>query len=325
MPKTILIVAIFAITAILIGSLSVDPTVFADGKKHHHHKDKHGHDIVPDSRIYVNSLTLDPLGGSDDKCVITDDGMSRLIQNPPCFIIDPFQDGSREPIFIADPALQITQTLIQVNVHEKDNFPTTLSDIQNFPDCDLTTPTPANINGINGILIECDLITATPGFLIDLVYLFIGPNQNFTEDDDTISECDCTKPTQFTVNYEGTEDVKVEIWKTDKDKVTLKEKLDGPLGSFSPGDNITIESTNWGKDKLESNTTYVFYTVSLDAEDNEIFTQIGTVSIHTSCSKDLFIDQVWSSSDNTAISLKVVSGLDQNKDQSIPPISCLDI
>jgi len=321
MTSITVLLPMFAISAILLGSISVGSGVFAsndydswdddydkkhDGKydkhKKHSHDKKNKSEISPDSRIYVNSLSFE-----FDKPELHDscDAIS-----PPCILIDPL--NMENEVFIADPELQTTRTLIQVNVHEQDNFPTTVDDIFEFPECFIVTL--ANFNDINGVLIECGFIESG---IIDVTYSFIGPDQNFTEAVDPMSDCDCTKPTKFTVKYTGPNDVMVEIWKSKKGNSELKDRLVDFPTTFVTGDEIVIDSNSWGKDKVESNTTYVFY----DALTGD---QVGSVNVHTSCSKDLHVDQIWTS-DDSEITLTVVSGFDSLEQESIPPLACLDV
>ena len=314
MTSVTLLLSIFAISAILLGSISVGSGVFATndydswGDDHDDKHDKHSHDKKnkskdsSDSRIYVNSLSFE-----FDKPELHD---SCNVISPPCILIDPLNMDNE--VFISDPELQTTRTLIQVNVHEQNNFPTTADDIFEFPECFIVTL--ANFDGVNGVLIECGFIESG---IIDVTYSFIGLDQNFTEDVDPMSECECTKPTKFTVKYQGPYDVRAEIWKSKKGHSELKDKLADFPTTFVTGDEIVIDSNSWGKDKVESNTTYVFY-------DAFTGSQVGTVNVHTSCSKDLHIDQIWSS-DDSEITLTVVSGFDDEDQESIPPLTCLDV
>ena len=42
----------------------------------------------------------------------------------PCVLINPFNDEQNmETIFVADPELKTTRTVVTINVFEKDNFP----------------------------------------------------------------------------------------------------------------------------------------------------------------------------------------------------------
>ena len=164
MTKTTTILSTLVISGILIGTISIGSISFAD-EDH----DSYNNSEKPDSRMYVNSLSFE-FNEPDlhDSC---------NVKEPPCILIDPL-DMDNE-IFIADPELKNTRTLIQVNVHEQDNFPTDVDDIFEFPECFIVTL--ANFNGINGILVECGFIDTG---IIDVTYSFTGPNQNFSESDD---------------------------------------------------------------------------------------------------------------------------------------------
>ncbi len=108
-------------------------------------------------------------------------------------------------------------------------------------------------------------------------------------------ECiDCSKPTEFTVSYDGPNGLTFDIVKLDKDGITVKEiKFVG--GTVNDGESITIDSINFIKPKntVEANTAYVF-------SNGDI------VEIHTSCSKPLYEGLSVTSG---AITLTVESGL----------------
>jgi len=128
--------------------------------------------------------------------------------------------------------------------------------------------------------------------------------------------CDCNKPTVFSVQYNNpsfpADEVRIEVYKNEKDF----GKPDKLLAKFYPvldGDLITIDSRdflNKPKDKVESNTAY-----RILHNGN----QIASISIHTSCSQPLFIDQFFSSGD---VILTVVSGFDKNGNSSLPSSTC---
>jgi len=322
MTSKTFVLSIFALTAILIGSLSIGNSVFATGDyrswdndhedkydKYSHHGKNKSNDSA-DSRFYVNSLSFDrTIPNGLDSCDAHD---------APCILINPFNAaGNMETIFIADPELKNTRTVVTVNVFEKDNFPTIEDDIITFPECfeigvaAFNAPTSSS-DLVNGVILDC---TSTDAGEFDVSYSFTGTDQNFIDEFNTVDDCDCTKPTEFTVRYEGPDNVTVQIWKSHKHDGELKNKLVDYSITYISGDEIIIDSKSWGKDKLSSNTTYAFY------DENEV--QIGTVDIHTSCSKDLYIDQIWTSEDSD-ITLTVVSGYDQDEQSAIPILACLD-
>ena len=149
------IMSIFAITGILVGSIAISSTVFAD-----YGSDSYKKKSDSNANLYVNSMSFDfnmPL--EYDSCDA---------HAPPCVMIDPL--NMENEFFIADPILQSTKTLIAVNVHEHDHFPTEIHDIFEYPECFIVTL--ANIDGINGILVECDNINDR---LIDVTYSFTEP------------------------------------------------------------------------------------------------------------------------------------------------------
>ena len=169
MTKTIHLMSIFVISGILIGSIAVSTSVFATYDKDEH-SDQNGQSSS-NANLYVNSLSFnyENISGLD----------SCDAHLPPCILINPSDPGNHDDIFIADPALLNTRTLIAVNVYEQNNFPTDIIDIVNFPEC--STVTLANFNGINGVYIECNSIDTG---IIDVTYSFTDPQDDDVQDDD---------------------------------------------------------------------------------------------------------------------------------------------
>lgn len=124
---------------------------------------------------------------------------------------------------------------------------------------------------------------------------------------DVLDECKCEKPHTLKVLFTApsTGDYKVEIFKTLDDKNNEEKLLDS---FFVTHDEIfMVLASNFGKDKLESNTAFVFYKVVED-QDDEL---VALMEIHTSCSKPLFIGQtVFDVNDpSNGYSLEVKDGL----------------
>jgi len=135
------------------------------------------------------------------------------------------------------------------------------------------------------------------------------------DDQDDGEDCECKKPTIFTVKYNGpgtpsgtgpNAPVTIEIYKKTDDIGKKPPLLTIPdISNDSP---VVVNSNTFGKEKLEANTIYRVMQNSI---------QIAVVSIHTSCSQPLFIGNVYSDSSNTAVTLTVESGTDSEGKQAI--------
>ena len=128
--------------------------------------------------------------------------------------------------------------------------------------------------------------------------------------------CDCKKPTVFTVQYNNPsfpfDPVRIEVYKNQRD-FGNPSKLLAEFDMKKDGDLITIDSReflNKPKKTVEANTAYRILSGG---------SQIASISIHTSCSQPLFIDQFFSSGD---VILTVVSGFDKNGFSSLPSSTC---
>ena len=174
MTKILYLLSIFVIAGILIGSMAVSTSVFATYDKESH-SDKNGQSSS-NANLYVNSLSFDyNRPNSLDSCAAI---------SPPCILINPLNSDDQTEVFIADPALLNTRTLITVNVNEQNNFPTNstlegVRDIFTFPECYIATL--ANFNNDNGVFIECNAIDHG---IIDVTYSFTDPHDDDAEDDD---------------------------------------------------------------------------------------------------------------------------------------------
>ena len=174
MTKILYLLSIFVIAGILIGSIAISTTVFATYDKESH-SDQNGQSSS-NANLYVNSLSFDyNRPNSLDSCTAI---------SPPCILINPLNSDDQTEVFIADPALLNTRTLITVNVNEQNNFPTNstlegVRDIFTFPECYIATL--ANFNNDNGVFIECNAIDHG---IIDVTYSFTDPHDDDAEDDD---------------------------------------------------------------------------------------------------------------------------------------------
>jgi hypothetical protein len=274
--------------------------------------DNHKHNKDHDPRLYVNSLSYN----NNDLTILDSCG----VQTPsiPCLLVDPRGQGQEE-IFIADSALQSTRTVITVTIIEKDEFQ---GDIETAPHCldqfrAVTTFTVSTFNGIHGVFLFCDNISFDAlgeEKIFDITYSFIEPGVD--KDDDT---CDCDRPSNLLLQYDGPdvpapEDVTVEIYKKEGD-VGNPEKLLGVIPVV--GGEIELKSTDLssGKDELESNTVFRI----MDGDE-----QIAVISIHTSCSKLLFISQEFTANVGlpNSVTLTVLDGTDTTGQTTIPQAFC---
>jgi len=132
--------------------------------------------------------------------------------------------------------------------------------------------------------------------------------------------CDCEKPTIFTVQYNNpsfpADEVRIEVYKKEGDF----GKPDKLLAKFYPvldGALITIDSRDFltgSKNTVESNTAY-----RVIRAGNEV----ASISIHTSCSQPLFIGDVHEGSNNVDdVAFTVISGTDVNFNPTIPEATC---
>ncbi|MCE9652886.1 MAG: hypothetical protein K8Q89_07530 [Nitrosarchaeum sp.] len=173
MIKTMHLMSIFAIAGILIGSIAVSSSVFAT-------YDKEGHSnqsgqSSSNANLYANSLSFDfgNMTGLD----------SCDAHAAPCVLMNPLGSDDLNEVFIADPALLNTRTLVTVNVNEQNNFPLGstadgIADLFEYPECDIVTL--AKFNDINGVFIECNKIDTG---IIDVTYSFVDPRDDDSQDD----------------------------------------------------------------------------------------------------------------------------------------------
>lgn len=189
-----------------------------------------------------------------------------------------------------------------------------------------------NTKGLATIIaISAILITGTIGLS---PYAYSTGSWNHDDDDDKFSwdngkkiskdwdkdwkkhkddDCKCEKPTKFTVIYNGpgmpdgtgdNAEVTIEVYKK-TDYIGDEDKILQTITGVYDGKAVTIDSNTWGGKKVESNTVY-------HVKQNDA--AIATISIHTSCSQDLFIGDMYS---DGPVTLTVDSGEDYNGMQSV--------
>ena len=135
--------------------------------------------------------------------------------------------------------------------------------------------------------------------------------------------CDCEKPDTLkfrftTPDSETSSEFKIEIYKKLNYIGNEDKKLTSIADVTHMGD-YQIESSSFGKDKLNSNTVFAIYKTVENADD----VLVSSIEIHTSCSQDLFIGQIVS---NEEYSLEITDGL-RNGETSISasdPLTCGD-
>jgi len=275
---------------------------FADPKDSKHNKHH-------DPRIYVNTLSYN----NNDLTAL--DSCNSQSPSLPCLIINPRGEGPEE-IFIADPELQSTRTAVSVTIIEKNEFD---PEINSAPHCldqfrAIASFTVSTFNDIHGVFLFCDNVSFDAlgeEKIFDVTYTFITPAI-----EDTI--CDCDKPSNLLLQYDGPDAdmVTIEIYKKEGEVGDLS-KLLGEVPVVSGNILLQSEDLSTGKDKLESNTVFRV----MNSTDN---TQIAVLSVHTSCSKPLFISQEFTANpgaDNMIV-LTVLDGTDTTGQTTIPEAFC---
>ena len=135
--------------------------------------------------------------------------------------------------------------------------------------------------------------------------------------------CDCEKPDTLkfkftTPDSETSNEFKIEIYKKLNYIGNEDKKLTSIADVTHMGD-YQIESSSFGKDKLNSNTVFAVYKTVENADD----VLVSSIEIHTSCSQDLYIGQTKS---DGGYSLEITDGL-KNGETSISasnPQTCGD-
>lgn len=141
---------------------------------------------------------------------------------------------------------------------------------------------------------------------------------------ETPPDCECRKPTIFTVQYNSPPDgavpgpVDIEVFHK-KDDIGDPSKVLASFSGVTDGALLTIDSrsfTNDPRDQVHSTTIYSI-TLAIDGSPVE------DISIHTSCSRPLFIGDIHEGPNNSNdVSLTVVSGIDITGTPSIPEEIC---
>jgi len=266
------------------------------------------YDNLPMPKIYVNTLSYN----NADLTILN--SCDSLPTSVPCILVDPRGEGQEE-IFIADPALQSTRTVVSVTIIEKDEFN---PDIESTPHCldqyrAITSFTVSTFNGVHGVFLFCDNITeADVGEKIfDITYSFIEPAMEIDD-----SNCDCDRPSNLLLKYDGPnpDTVTIEIYKKEGE-VGKMDKLLDEIHVVSGNILVQSEHLGSGRDKLESNTIFRIM------DNGE---QIGLIPIHTSCSKPLFIGQEFTTNvgQDNMIVLTVLDGTDTTGKTTIPEAFC---
>ncbi|WP_371503613.1 hypothetical protein [Nitrosopumilus adriaticus] len=194
--------------------------------------------------------------------------------------------------------------------------------------------TTLTISAIASILIIGGFVTATPN-----AFSTYGGNYDdddcdhgyygYNYDDDDCGEdvpkdpCDCEKPDTLkfkfsTPSSEIDSEFRIEIYK----KINYIGNEDKKLTSIADVTNMgdyQIESSSFGKEKLNSNTVFAIYKI-VENDDDDL---VSSIEIHTSCSQDLFIGQT--ESDN-GYSLEITDGLKDGKTSisASNPLTCGD-
>ncbi len=167
--------------------------------------------------------------------------------------------------------------------------------------------------------------------ILVIAALIASPDAYSTKNNDVLDECKCEKPHTLTVLFDAPDGApidttyRVEIFKKLDDRDDEGKQLGDSILVMDNG-NITVFASNFGKDKLESNTAFVIYEVDAPEDADPV----ALLEIHTSCSKPLFKDMVVDDSEttNNGFKLIVVDGL--SGDPALPsipiaePIACED-
>ena len=144
------------------------------------------------------------------------------------------------------------------------------------------------ISAIASILVIGGFATATP----NAFSTYGGSHDN--DDDDCDNDppkdpCDCEKPDALKFKFstpsdEITSEFRIEIYKKINDIGNEDKKLMSIADITNSLDDYQIESSSFGKDKLNSNTVFAIYKIVENADD----VLVSSIEIHTSCSKPLY-------------------------------------
>jgi len=195
--------------------------------------------------------------------------------------------------------------------------------------------TTLTISAIASILIIGGFATATPNAFSTYGGNFDDDDDcghgyhGYNYDDDDCGEdvpkdpCDCEKPDTLkfkfsTPSSEIDSEFRIEIYK----KINYIGNDDKKLTSIADVTNMgdyQIESSSFGKEKLNSNTVFAIYKI-VENDDDDL---VSSIEIHTSCSQDLYIGQT--ESDN-GYSLEITDGLKEGETSisASNPLTCGD-
>ncbi len=130
-------------------------------------------------------------------------------------------------------------------------------------------------------------------------------NYDDCDEEQNDDPCDCEKPDTLkfifsTPAEEIDSGFRIEIYKKINDIGNDDKKLTSIVDITNLG-NYQIESSSFGKEKLNSNTVFAIYKIVENDDD-----LVSSIEIHTSCSQDLYIGQT--ESDN-GYSIEITDGL----------------
>jgi hypothetical protein len=147
-----------------------------------------------------------------------------------------------------------------------------------------------------------------------------GNNHDDDCDNEPKDPCDCEKPDTLkfilsTPSAEINNDFRIEIFKK-LDDINNPDKMLYEIAGVLNGEERHIQASNFGKDKLNSNTVFAIYRVV----DNEL---VASMEIHTSCSQSLYIGQIVM---DNGYALEITDGLKNGKTSisASDPLTCGD-
>lgn len=152
---------------------------------------------------------------------------------------------------------------------------------------------------------------------------YYGNHDDDCDNDKHDDPCDCEKPDTLkfifsTPSEEVASEFKIEVFKK-LDHIDNPDKKLTSIIDVTHDIEYQLQSSSFGKDKLNSNTAFAIYKV-VEGLDDEL---VASMQIHTSCSQPLYKGLVVS---NNGYSLGITDGLKKDK-TSIPefdPLICED-
>ncbi|MFQ5497293.1 MAG: hypothetical protein ACE5DU_05340 [Nitrosopumilus sp.] len=188
--------------------------------------------------------------------------------------------------------------------------------------------TTLTISAIASILIIGGFATATPNAFSTYDSHDDDCDYGYDHDDDCVEDtpndpCDCEKPDTLkfkfsTPSAEIDSEFRIEIYKKLNDIGNHDKKLMGITDVTNLGD-YQIESSSFGKDKLNSNTVFAIYKIVEDQDD----VLVSSIEVHTSCSKPLYKGLTVMDS---GYALEITDGLknDETSISASDPLTCGD-